>query len=494
MILSKKLTMVALIATSIILIILARYSYLANIIIHTLIDIFAGGRSMVKVDLFFVYLIFLASLSLGLTAGGNWRIRIPAKWLLASVAVVFIYSLSLLVVFYQRWGISPKNFVLIFNNNEITSTMILHNHLMKGFNGWLLSLFGSARQENLDTGYALFNLLPTELYILGGLLVIVVAIMFLLKFVELYKQQSGSRVWFVILYSIVTFSLLKNMLDGGILNREAPIAIAGLIALLWFYDYPAHKSNRIARGIFYSFLPLILYGVIVVVLWQAHLIVIDLFVSTLFPIVVFAALLANLIWWWKNGLQAQSKIGAALLFSLLVLLYFPVSNSVSTYFNSRRLVSSQGVWVGLYNQPNGLQNNLGEWTTEEKINDLTIYKLQPQLPTRIKDVIRNNNLVGNYSPISVEGYNCMLIQKQQPINFTLRTMQPLQMDFPEYRFGRLLSATIHNVNNGIHEYKVVGELNPCAPRKLNILRELLYLQGQEPFLITNIQGNYGDIE
>ncbi len=466
------------------LIILARYSYFASIVIHTLVDVFAGGRSSVKVDLFFVYVILLSTIALVLGKGEILsQLKIRNFWVLLSVLATFTYSTALMIVFYRHWGLDISDFVVVLHNGEVTSTMLLHNHIMKGFNGWVLHWFGMAGQENLDAGYSLLHLLPNTYYLVGGVFFAVAAVFLILKFVELYKKQQGHNLLFIVLYSTVSFSLLKNMLDGGVLNRETPLALAGLcFILLW--TTPA-KFKDIYKVLAWSFSPLAVYLGVILILWQAKLIAIYIFTATIFPMILFVVLLLTLAWWWVMGFNAKSRVGAVLLLCSIVSFYFPISNSVETYLGSRRVLSSEGAFVALYKNPEVQPAQQSTWVAQEQFNNLTVYQFLPIQPARINEVLTSNNLVPNYKPITIPGYNCLPVLGTRSLSFTVSSPNQMNTSPTTGRFGRLSMIKELPKVNKLYQYRVTVDFSACTPRILNIVQELLRSQGREPFFITN---------
>lgn len=464
--------------------IMERYFYSIHLVIHSFVDFFAGGRSSAKVGMFLFYTLFLCTLVLLPKLREFFkRFYVRSFWLIVSIGATFAYSLSLLFIFFHQWGFKLREFVVVFNNNEVSSTMLLHNHLMKGVNASLLGLFGKAHQENVDTGLAFIGLLPSPLYLIGAVLFLISTVLFLLKFIELYEAQIKWRNLFIIIYAIISFSLLKNMLDGGILNRETPVALAALILVLLI------STKKIKENWWWSLVPILGYAVLVYTLGQVGLIPLEHLYSTIYLTSAFALMIGTMIFW-QYGSDSRAKVGVLLIALSLVVLYRPLYNSVKTYFNSRRIISNEGVLVGLYNPPQKGDHNSQVWKLLENVNDLAIYHVVPKQPTRINEILRENKLVGNLLPISLVGVSCEIGDDPTVINFILTSTKPLPSGDGDYKFGRIIKVDELARQNSLHRYKVIIQLPSCAPRPLNIIQEILKQRGLDTFFITNISEKY----
>lgn len=462
----------------IILFLLERNFYLANIIIHSLVDIFAIGRSLVKVEMFLGYTVLLCVLALIRPIRTSIsKLSMPTHWIISAVLVVLSYNLFLFFLFLSEFGFKVKNFIITFHYGEISSTMLLHNHLMKGFNGLFLQWFSSAHQENADTGLAFVGLLPSAWYIIGGLLVLMSAVLLLIKFIQLYNQQSKCRGLFIILYSIISFSLLKNMLDGGILSSETPVALGGLLLIF------ALAENK-QKVYWWGLVPIIVYSLTILILWQYQFISIRYFTTTILGMVTFAMTIVALIFW---QFKRQHEIRSGIVFSILALalVCIPITHSVQTYNNSRRFVTA-GAIVGLYNSPVYGSKEKQQWELEERINNLDIYKVEPSTSTMIKDILLNNYLLASLDPISLPGVTCDVNNDRHEVTFNLHSIKPLDDATTQYHYGIMASAKPISYTNHLYNYKVTTSLESCAPRKLNIIQELLKAKGHETFFITNI--------
>lgn len=488
----KKYPSIILIGLVCALVLVERYFYLANLFVHAVIDLFAGGRSLVKVELFLAYLVFLAVLVLVIPFFKFLQtVKVKNSWLLASVLASFAYNISLLFVFFSKWGFKARDFVVLFNNGEISSTMILHNHLMKGFNGTFLNWFGSASQENADTGFAFVGLLPTPLYLIGAVFVLISAVLLIGKFIELYNKQDKRRMVFLVTYAIVSFSLLKNMLDGGVFNRETPIALFGLLLIIYYQVKDWTGVYRESAHYYLSAIPLVGFILLILIFWGAGLINIGAVTTTLFSSLAFLVGITGLVLY-QFGQSNRQKFATILLCLAVLMLAQPLYDSVFTYMNSRRLIETEGVIVGLYNEPKLVDGQ--DWELEDTIGNMSIYRVKPIASTRINEILLGNKLLGNLSPISLPGSNCNVLEDEPyQISFVLSTITPFENNGVEFKYARFVEVEKTSRKNNLYRYQVKVEFESCAPRILNILQELVRSNGHETFFLTNVSERYAPI-
>jgi hypothetical protein len=317
--------------------------------------------------------------------------------------------------------------------------------------------------------------------------VLISAVFLILKFIELFNRQTKWRGLFIILYAVISFSLLKNILDGGILDREAPVALAGLILvlLLWGDDNP--KSN-IKTALMWSAVPIIIYGALVVILWQSHLISIRYFLTTLYPIATLTAVIGTLTYW--QFMQRKTRLGILLTVLAAAFVYIPVAQGVGEYIDSVKPVGEDGALIALYQEPDYGISNPADWEAVETINDLTIYKVSPSNALTTKDLIINNHLLNNLSPITLPWTNCLPANQPLGVKFTLLSTTPLGEDDTVYQLIRINKIQPLGQIGNLHQYKISAVVNPCAPRPLNLLQELLKKRGLETFFLLNISDKY----
>lgn len=457
--------------------IISQHFYVAGQFTHTIIDIFAGGRSSVKVLLFFGFTILLCLTTLILYFEKIRSLRIKSLWLFSAIGITFIYNLSLLIAYCYKFGLNLRDLVITFHTHEISSTTLLHNHVMKGVNATLLKPFGLALNENVDTGLVFLGLLPQILFWIGGILVLISAILLILKFLELfYTRQEEHKRWqglFIIIYAIISFSLLKNMLDGGIFSREALIALSGLICIILIHGKIATKK------LWWSIAPLALFIPASILSWH-------LFQSYAAMISVFIIFLTTLLYWLYS--ERITRLGILLAILTCTALYVPLSETYNLITKVQKPISAEGAYIGLYNDP--VITHQASWKLVEKIHNLDIYKVTPDPAEASKLTVRQiadeNHLLVNIGPITTPWESCMPESPPQTVTFTVASPETLREDKHTYQFGYITKVEELGKTKGLNRYNITMMLSPCAPRVLNIAQELLSERGLKTFFILNI--------
>jgi hypothetical protein len=403
-----------------------------------------------------------------------------------SISATFGYGLVLLLVFLGHWGLKVRDYVLTFNNNELSSTMLLHNHLMKGVNALFMGWFGAARQENADAGLAFIGLLPSAWYWVGMILFVVSAVFVILKFIEIYELQTKWRSLYILVYSMISFSMLKNMLDGGIMNTEAPIAISAFILILLL---GRNQKSEKKISYFWSLTPLVSFLIAIFILKQNHLISIAYFYTTVYAGALFITIAATFIYW-QFVSKRFSWIGLGMIVVMLVLVYSPLSGAAGTYINSRRVIGSDGGFVALYQQPHYGNGTERDWKNLEKIKDIDIYEVHPEQPTKINELLLSNRLLANLLPINLPGITCNTSNGHSKIDFTLVTQKELPDGQTQHRFANLSEVELISSKKGLYKYRASVLLDACAPRPLNLVQEVIRERGLESFFVVNISEQY----
>ncbi len=447
----------------------AHYTLFGNHILHGIVNIFAGGRSNIKLYGFFVYTILLCALAI-IPAP---KIKVKNKWLLTSVLAAFGYGLLILIYFLKKLGFGLFNFIITFNNSELSTTIITHNHVMKGVLGLLSGSIGNAVQEKVDTGWAFVGLIPAPLLIIAGILAIAASVLLILKYIELVKQQQKWHVLFIILYAIVSFSLIKNIIDGGIFNKETPIAMVALLFIIipW-------KGK--VKSVLSQLSPFIIYLMLLLIIWVVKLndttnLARSLFQSLIFAVIFMAPLYIFL-------LKKVNRKGVLLTILALVMLYVPLALSVSSYLSLTKPISNQSAYLGVYNDIEDSQTKF-----IEQIENLKFYEFTPTAPYSASQLLLKNNLLDNIGPITIPWNNCLPASGDEYVKFELASKEQLNTELKtSHRFGNIVKFEPQGQINNLFRYKVILVADPCAPRSLNLMEALLKERGAKTFFVLDI--------
>lgn len=145
------------------------------------------------------------------------------KYLVISIitgAVLLISGILIEVIFRLQMGIK-LNTIFVSMTNGMSSTSILHTHLLKSILGEVLSkIMGPFIQSNINTGVGLYQYLPD----ISFLVIILIPILF--TSVVLASQK---RTWFTnFLIAFFSSCLIIGSIDGGLFATPSYVGIFGL--------------------------------------------------------------------------------------------------------------------------------------------------------------------------------------------------------------------------------------------------------------------------
>ncbi|QQS22961.1 hypothetical protein IPM19_00085 [bacterium] len=448
-----------------------------ELLVHELVNLFASGRSIAKIFGFFLYTAMLCLLLIQ-------PLRPKFEYLKTLTGVILAtygYGLLVHIILIKNLGLKLTDFVIIFNNQELSTTTIKHIHVLKGIIAAALQWLGVGVLENVDGGLAYIGLIHPIILVVGLFLVGTsfsgMVLLFLHKYKELFKNQTPGRwqVLYVLLFSIVSFSLVKNFIDGGILNRETPFALAALL----FIMFPIDPTRYTKRGILWRLSPVLGYFVIVSLInlsqglpWSEQW-------ALIFQGLTLGALLGSMLYY--LAIRKVNRGGILLIIMCALLLYWPVSHAKNMYRTANKPISEGPAYVGVLKEVRSEHYEL-----IEQIEDLKIYEYKTEEPFTVQQLIDKNNLLDNIGPVKVPWYNCLPMNEYKESTFDLLTVQPIKDRVANSRFIDLAFNEQGMVKDW-HSYKVRMAMRPCGPRPLNIIERLIQKSGAQTFFISNIQ-------
>lgn len=151
----------------------------------------------------------------------------PEKYLKVSMIigwVLLICGIILEIMFRLQMGIK-LNSVFCAMSNTMSSTSILHTHLLKSILGAIITqIMGPFVQSNINTGVGLYSYVPS----FGFLVILLIPILFVTLVLAI-----RNRPWFTsLLLAFFSSCLIIGAIDGGLF---ATPAIAGILGLYLIY-------------------------------------------------------------------------------------------------------------------------------------------------------------------------------------------------------------------------------------------------------------------
>jgi len=442
--------------------------------LHIVTDLFAAGRSDVKVFLFLfaILLLFVVNILVRTrkkSADSAARRTFPLKNVFFSVSTaIFLFGLCVTFYFYSFLDVS-SNFVLsAIGERDISTTHFFHTHVLKFPFGLVSSFFPTqvrlALETRADFGFAFLNILPSWVGLVGlvGCLVVsVLGIWLLFDFVGKNKKRFGLQ----ILFAIALLSLLKNIFDGGLLNSEAIPAFLILIVMCYGYRPESFKSwifptalvlvTPIAVAIAYPF------GAInhaQTPTYLEHVFGLELVYFGWFLLAEKAASRFRYV-----GAGIVLLIGICFLVPVIVLTEGDISYATKS-------IAYEQTYLGTYDQ-----NAPGIFL--EKIGDLYFYNIATSSSVSVGNIAKETGDPTNRFPISFGDVVCATWHVTSSSTLFVISKEPLVDSAEKHNLANISSIRLLSQKNGWNYYAVSFDYFPCIPRLVDTESELLIEAG-----------------
>ena len=214
------------IVVGILFIIIAGVLFISNIlnpIIHPITHLFLMGSSKGK-DIIFFGLMGFFLISTQLFKGFKIDSEKYLKITLALGSITLILGILLEVLFRYQMGIG-LNTIFMTIGKSISSTSILHTHLLKSIFGEVITnLMGPFIESEINTGVGLYAYIPE----VGKLIIIMLPI----TLITLLLALRNKRFVQTLLLSFFGCCLLIGALDGGLFSTPGITGICGIFLMI----------------------------------------------------------------------------------------------------------------------------------------------------------------------------------------------------------------------------------------------------------------------
>ena len=430
-------------------------------IIHSFVNIFAGGRSEIKTILFIIFTCFLY-ICYFLPPNFFFK-KVPLKWKYFGITLLLMYLYGLLLhIFYITSNHFLLNdFIITGTNEEISSSTLWHTHIAKGIFGQFFAFFGKNKFSTMDAGGAYLGHIPSIIFILGFVLFVVIGIQAIIYFILLFKKQIASKnvrqkAVLIFGYAVVVFSLIKTSIDGGIFNPSFGVS---MIFVIFFVLQ--EKGKKIIGFCYLSSL----VGVI--------LLFISLYSSSLnYGMSLSIAYIAALILLYTALFYCSEKEIRLQFFIPLLILFMSgwwlASARDRDIYDYSKILLPTGQDIYIYNEKNK------EVEMQKNTQAQTVAQLSKKL---------NKNIT--YLPITVPGITCMAKAQRQNISFDLISTKSISKN----SFISSPYMEIKNENSVIlgrkWETKFSIYVDSCLPEVLSVIDGELQKNNINDYLIIN---------
>lgn len=429
--------------------------------IHSLINIFAGGRSEIRIFLFVLYFVTLIAIYF-FTRKNNFLKNLKWRWFGINLLISYLYGLFLQILYIASYNLSLTDFFITGNNGEISSSTIWHTHIAKGSIGQIFSLLGKTNLETMDAGGAYIGLIPSGILLIGSILLMTLILQTIFYFSTFLKQffydkNTRQKIFLFLGYAVITFSLIKTSIDGGIFNPSFGISIIFIILFIF------REKGKSITNYYY------LISVLAITLLSTSLYI----ESFIYESSLTAAQIATLSLLYAIFLYGSEKeIRLQFFIPLLILFmtgWYVASVRDRNIFNYAQTLLSTGQEIYIYNEK---EREVKQLKVEKTV---TIRQLSKQL---------NKNVT--YMPIAVPGVTCMEKAPPQELSLTLISLNPIhQNTFTSSKFIKIKNKDSVAFGN---KWQTLLSLytTPCLPEPLSVIDGELEKNDIHSYLLIDI--------
>lgn len=429
-------------------------------LIHSFVNIFAGGRSETKVFLFVVYTILLF-LIYKIVKNKKPLKEFKWKWFGVSLVGLYLYGVFLHIAYTKILGVSITDFIITGNNAEISSSTLPHTHVAKGIVGIVLSKLGYADLTKVDAGSAYIGFIPSILFYIGSILLLVVLAQALWYFASSYyskiKDKNARQKIFLILgYAILSFSIIKTSIDGGILNYGF------YIGALFIWVFYKRESGGLDQKYYY------LLTFLALVFLVTNLLIIDIDPNlslTLAGLVSITLLYEIILYLSEKNIRLQFLIPIVLIF--LGSWWQAGARDLDIYNYGQNIVES------------------GQYFYSYDKDSNEIVKKDLEKNSSIHNIIKDMGKNESYLPVTVPGITCMEKAPAQIVTMDLLTKEPIKNNIIGQKdFINFVNKT--SVLYGKYwRTNFVINMNPCLPEPLSVVDGMIRKSGIDTYIIIN---------
>ncbi|MFA5131557.1 MAG: hypothetical protein WC467_04010 [Patescibacteria group bacterium] len=422
-------------------------------LLHSFINIFADGYSDMKAFLFLPYLGLLTLLYLIFK---NKKIKhLNWRYFGATLLIIYLYGLALQIFYSLINKIQLTMPIITGGNGQFSYSSLWHTQILKGSIGIIFP-----HLKNVDAGGAYLGVFPNIIFWIAFILLIIALsqalIYFISSFQEVLKGKNTRQIIFLIIgYALLSFSLIKNSIDGGFFQ---PALLIGAWFIVLFILREKNKGS-----IFYY-----INAGIALLLMAINLYFNQRAYGSGYVFIQAAAIVAlyNLIFY-----------GSAKKIKFLVLGAF-----ILIFFGAWHLYSYRD--LGVYNYGKKLipADREAYFFNPESGS---VESLKSDKAQQISELAKKFNINLNYLPISVPGQTCNDKLPLKRITLTLISKKSISRNlFPQSEFLKIVS--LPSVQSGDNwKTNFILYKASCTPDLFSLLNSTFISRGIDTYAFYN---------
>jgi hypothetical protein len=441
-------------------------------ILHEILNIFAGGRSSIRIALFFVYTIGFFILFF-ISKKTIWP-SIKSTYIVLAFVLTILFTIPLFLHFnfFNNFSLPYRNYVVVVSGDELTSTRLIHNHVGKATVGYVSQFFYNKKNENIDYGNVYNNLINPGWSIFLLILLVILLILFTHIYLDQVKNVTRKKI-FTFFYSLVTFVIVKDIFDGGILSNGAIINLG----FFYFLVSNSELKNKIRYFSLCIFLYLSIHSLL---LWKGFYINFFEFKNHLIAASVFLLFgLSFLLFIYKEKI---SRVIVLFIIFTSIAVIAQIMNKMNTIQDYKKMsIIKDQTYITSYNDiPNA--------KLLFKINTIGIYKIIDVREKTAGEYLEKNKVLSSFFSVTTEWVNCIPVSANNILSGDLNSIEKLSKNPVNNEW---INVYIYDekfiTDKNLYSYKIKAILHPCANRYLNLLEESIKLAGGKTFFLFNPQ-------
>jgi hypothetical protein len=383
------------------------------------------------------------------------------KWFGISLGSLYLYGLFLHVIYTKILGVKITDFIITGNNGEISSSTLSHTHVAKGAVGIILSKIGFTDLAKVDAGGAYIGVIPNILFYIGSILLLIVLLQviwyFASSFYSKIKDRNATQKFFLIIgYAILSFSIIKTSIDGGLLNYGF------YIGAFFVWAFSMREKNKFNLNYYY-----------IITFFSLLFLVTNIFMADIDP--SLALLLAEL---------------ASIILLYEIILYL-TKEKVRLQFLIPIIFIFLGSWwqagvrdLDIYNYgENIIEPGQNFYIYDKDKNE--VIKKNLEKDTSIHNIIKSIDKNESYLPVTVPGITCMEKSYPEEVSMDVLTNMPIRnkvIGQKEFITLKSEESIIYGKywKTNFHIY-----MNPCLPEPLSVIDGMIRKSGINTYVMVN---------
>jgi len=456
---------------SLLLLVLVKVNVLIQVIMKFFVNNFANGRSDFKVISFLIYLI-ISSVIILFCANKKWKIKYDfRKIFLVLIGLMFIIGMVSFFHFTDKYDLDYFEGYKSIHEGKQSSTTMFHVHTFKAGLSKIIDFVNPSLHDTYDSGRFYANHLPSFFWIISLILMPILIILSQLVLIKLFHLWDKKRYknFHLFIYIIASFSLLKNSMDGGLINQETFFWLAILLVL--FSNFSSFK-NFLKRSLISSIIAFLLLSFPFMFYYDGPKFLILEYLIFL----SFFILLAGSFRYWSN-----KKIVSLILLLYLIFVIFLNSFFLTTHINfSAKVFSEMFTPVPenstVYSYVHNVKNCKEVYYSQE---DFSICKFNVEKQNMLSLWQNYASMPPNYKPIKINKVNCDFNRTSTLLN----NFKLIDGQVPEKIELSFLNVSFTHVENDLYSY--FGRYNSCLPQYQEVLQRIFNKEGIKSYIITN---------